>query len=77
MKTITLLILIGCLLAVLFGCARLNYVTPDGTQVTYTRFMTTSDSIQGNVGDAKIAVTKQAIDTTLAEALLKLLTTAK
>jgi hypothetical protein len=36
------------------GCASLTYQAPDGTKVTYTRFLTGSDTIKGKVGDAII-----------------------
>lgn len=55
------------------GCARLNYETKDGTKVTYTRLLTTSDSIKGDVGDAKVQVSKQQIDTTTLQAIIQLL----
>lgn len=80
-KNVAQVLIVAALLAgmlyVCSGCARLQYETRDGTRVTYTRLFTTSDSIKGNVGEARIAVTKQEINTTIAEALLKLLTAAK
>lgn len=59
------------------GCAALKYETADGTKVTYTRFLTTSDSISGDVGDAKVQVSKQQIDTTTLQAIIQLLGAVK
>lgn len=47
------LILLLCVL-MLSGCACLTYEDKDGTKVTYTRFMTGSDTIKGRAGTATI-----------------------
>ncbi len=73
MKTIIYLIGVGIVLAMIAGCARVQYIKPDGTQVAYTRLLTTSDSIEVNVDGAKAKVTKQEINTAIVEALLKAL----
>lgn len=62
----------------LFGCACLTYETPDGTRVTYKRFMTGADTIKGQVGSAKIETQGQkTLDPALLEILVKALGAAK
>jgi uncharacterized protein YxeA len=39
---------------VLIGCATMQYKAPDGTEINYTRFATTSDSIKAEAGNAKV-----------------------
>jgi len=69
-------LLILCL--VLSGCASLTYTAPDGTTVTYTRFMTGSDTIKGKAGNATIESKGQkAIDPATLEAILNVLGAAK
>ncbi len=63
--------------AMLAGCASLNYETKDGTKVSYTRFWTTADSIEGNVGDAKIKVNNTKIDAATLQSLLSLMGVVK
>lgn len=59
----------GCMLLT-YGCAMVSYTAPDGTRVDYVRFMTTSDKIVGNIGQAAITVSGQEIDVELLKALL-------
>ena len=66
------LLVIVCV-AMLAGCASLSYETKDGTKVTYTRFWTTADSIEGNVGEAKIKVNNTKIDPVTLQSLLNLM----
>ena len=76
MKRLHLIALMFTLFSIMVyipGCARLQYETKDGTKVTYTRLLTTSDSIKGNVGEARIAVARQEIDTSALQALITLL----
>lgn len=62
----------------LSGCACLTYQAPDGTKVTYTRFMTGADTIKGQTGAAKIeAQGQKSIDPALLEILVKALGVAK
>lgn len=63
-KTLIILMVI-----VLSGCATLSYKAPDGTEVNYTRFATTSDNITGQLGNAQIESKGQAIDTKVIESL--------
>jgi hypothetical protein len=59
------------------GCASLSYETQDGTRVTYSRFLTSSDSIKGNVGTAKVEFQNQQINLEAVTALLNLLAGVK
>jgi uncharacterized protein YceK len=61
----------------LCGCASLSYETKDGTKVSYTRFWTTADSIEGNVANANIKVNNTKIDAATLQSLLNLLGAAK
>ncbi|MFA7175915.1 MAG: hypothetical protein WC114_01595 [Smithellaceae bacterium] len=69
-----------CLIAIALcvsGCASLVYESPDGTRVTYNRFMTGADAIKGQVPGATIESTGQkAIDPAALEALVRILSTA-
>ena len=59
------------------GCASLIYEAPDGTRVTYNRFMTGADAIKGQLPGATIESTGQrAIDPAALEALVKILSAA-
>lgn len=70
------IVIIAALL--LTGCASMTYTSPDGTTVTYTRFMTGSDTIKGKLPGASIESHGQkSIDPTILELLLKALETAK
>lgn len=60
---------------VLIGCATMQYKAPDGTEINYTRFATTSDSIKAEVGDAKVESNGQKIDTKTLTAIIELLKT--
>lgn len=73
MTGIILVCLMVALFLSVFGCASLKYETADGTKVAYTRVFTTADTIKGNVGDAKVAVSGQKIDTETLQAILALL----
>ena len=68
------------LFAVLFlvGCATLNYEAPDGTKVSYSRLLTGSDTIKGQIKDATIESQGQkAIDPTTLQAIINILGAAK
>lgn len=65
------------LMLVLAGCATMTYKTPDGTEVTYSRLLTTSDTIKGTVGGATIETTGTKIDTATLQAILQLMGTVK
>lgn len=61
------------LLIVLFvmcSCVNVKFVSKDGTQVTYTRFLTNVDRIEGTVGDNKVTVGGSTVNV---EALTELL----
>lgn len=58
---------------VLIGCATMQYKAPDGTEINYTRFATTSDSIKAEVGDAKVESSGQKIDAKVLEAITEFL----
>ena len=59
---------------ILTGCATMTYQSPDGTTVTYTRFMTGSDTIKGTIKDAKIESQGQkAIDPATLQAVFDIL----
>lgn len=57
-------------ICMMFGCATVSYTAPDGTRVDYVRFLTSSDKIVGNVGQAAFTVSGQEIDVDLLKALL-------
>jgi len=69
MKTIMALLFVAVLLA---GCAHMTYETPDGTKVGYTRIWTSADSIEGNVGTAKVKVGGQKNNTEFLNAITAL-----
>ena len=46
---------------VLTGCATMQYKSPDGTEINYTRIATTSDSIKAEVGDARLNQTAKRL----------------
>lgn len=70
------IVVIMCLL--LSGCASLTYQSPDGTTVTYTRFMTGSDTIKGTIKDASIESQGQkAIDPATLQAIINILGAVK
>jgi hypothetical protein len=77
MKTIIYLIGVGFIMAALFGCARLQYVTQDGTKVTYTRLLTSADSVKGAVPGASVEFANQRTDAETLRALLNLLAGVK
>ena len=63
-----------CTIFILTGCASLTYKSPDGTKVTYSRLFTTSDVIEGKVGEASIrARGQQVIDPAALQAILGIL----
>lgn len=64
-------------IVMLSGCASLKYETADGTKVTYYRLFTTSDSIEAQVGNAKMKAGGQKIDLSTLQALLNLLAGVK
>lgn len=61
MKGLILLIAVCCLV-LLNGCASLSYKTANGTEVTYTRFLTSMDSIEAKVGEAYVKANKIEVD---------------
>ena len=69
MKKIIVIFL--CLL--LTGCSTLRLRMPDGTEVNYTRFATTSDNISGQIGNAKVESTGQKIDAKVLTAVTEFL----
>jgi ABC-type glycerol-3-phosphate transport system substrate-binding protein len=70
-------LLIGLLVFGLAGCASLSYKTADGTEVSYFRFWTTADKIEGQVKDAKITVNNTKIDAASLQQLINLMGTGK
>ncbi len=67
-------LLIFLALAVMFtGCAMVSYQTADGTKVTYSRFLSSADSLRATVGGATAEVNGQKIDTQTLQALMQLL----
>jgi len=65
------LLIILALAVMLGGCVNVKFVSKDGTTVTYTRFLTNVDRIEGNVGDSAVSVGGSTVNV---EALTKLLT---
>ena len=69
---------IALALVMLTGCASLTYEAADGSKVTYTRFMTGSDSIKGKLPGASIESKGQkAIDPETLQSVLQVLGAAK
>ena len=67
-------LLIVIALFLVCGCARLTYQAPDGTKVTYSRFLTGSDVIKGKVGNASIeAQGQQTIDAESLKTIINIL----
>lgn len=60
------------LIVFLSGCASMNYEAPNGTKVSYMRFMTGADSIKGETPEAKVEATGQkSIDPETMQAIIK------
>ena len=67
-------LLIVIALFLICSCARLTYQAPDGTKVTYARFLTGSDVIKGKVGEASIeAQGQQVIDAESLQIIMSIL----
>ena len=67
-------LLVIALLFLVSGCACLTYEAPNGTKVSYTRFLTGSDIIKGKVGDATIeAQGQQVIDINTVQTIISIL----
>lgn len=73
MKQLLSISLLFVVVFMLAGCASLKYETADGTKVSYNRLFTTADTIEGNVGTAKVKVGGQKIDATVLGAFLSAL----
>jgi uncharacterized protein YceK len=71
MKKIAIILVV----LVLTGCATTQYKSPDGTEITYTRFATTADSIKAEAGNAKVESSGQKIDTKTLTAIIEFLKT--
>lgn len=63
---------IGLVVLVLGGCASVSYETKDGTKVSYTRFLTSMDSIEASANKDGASVKANNVRAEL-EALLKIL----
>lgn len=61
------IILLGCTL--IMGCASVTYESKDGTKITYSRFMTTSEKLKVEVDGATAEVNGQEIDTKALKAI--------
>ena len=72
MKKIAIILVV----LVLTGCATTQYKSPDGTEITYTRFATTADSIKAEAGNAKVESNGQKVDTKIIDALTNLVNAA-
>jgi uncharacterized protein YceK len=66
-------IIIGIAILLLTGCASLSYETKDGTKVTYTRLFATNDILKAEVGNAKVEINGQKIDTATLQAIINLI----
>lgn len=44
------------------GCASVTYKTSDGTEVSYTRFLSSADSIEAKLGTTYVKANKVGID---------------
>jgi len=66
-----------CILLSVVSCTRLEYVTKEGTSVTYTRVFATSTDVEAEMGDAKVSMKNQKIDTTVIGNILDLATKVK
>jgi len=55
------------------GCATMQYKSPDGTEISYARFATTSDNIEAEVGNARVVSNGQKIDAKVMTAITEFL----
>jgi ABC-type glycerol-3-phosphate transport system substrate-binding protein len=63
MKTALCLIIIALgIMALIGGCASVSYESPDGTKVSYTRFLTNADNIKAKVGDSSVEANGVKLD---------------
>lgn len=69
MKKIAIILVV----LVLTGCATMQYKSPDGTEINYTRIATTSDSIKAEAGNAKVESSGQKIDAKTLTAIIEFL----
>ena len=73
MKTLTFIIILLGLTIGTIGCASVSYKTADGTEVSYSRFLTSADSIEAKVGTAYVKANKVGIDAETLQYLLRLI----
>ena len=67
-----IIILICAIFALSFsGCVSVKFTAVDGTSVTYSRFLTNVDRIEGNVGENKITVGGSQVNVEALTNLLK------
>lgn len=59
-------------LCILTGCATVSYESPDGTKVSYTRFLTASDNIKAKVGDSSVEANGIKLDMATVQYMLGL-----
>jgi hypothetical protein len=69
MRKLTLFVTLAMAIG-LSACAAVTYTAPDGTKVEYVRFLTGSDKIVGNVGQAAFTVSGQEVNVELLKALI-------
>jgi hypothetical protein len=70
MKTVIGLIVLGLVTFYMMACASVSYEAADGTKVSYTRFLTSADSIKANVGTSSVEANGQKIDLATLQYLL-------
>jgi hypothetical protein len=66
MRSLLVVIISVCLIS----CATLTYKAPNGTEVIYSRFLTTSELIEAKIGEAQIKSKGQAIDPAVLQAII-------
>ena len=67
-------LLVVLCLVILTSCASVSYESADGTKVSYTRLLTSADSIKANVGTSSVEANGQKIDIATLQYLLGLMT---
>lgn len=79
MKKLPITTYLLILLSVMFlaSCSTLKYEASDGTKVSYNRFLTSTDSIKGEVKGASVEVGKTSPEMSLIEALITVLNNKK
>lgn len=55
----------------LYSCVYTNFVSPEGVKVTYFRSFMSAENVKGQVGENKIEVKKEKVDSKVLNQLLQ------